>query len=360
MSFIGNKYYYELLLTWIQRPLNNPKLDLSCLCFIIGKHGIGKTHGIENAIKESNYNISKFTGNNYKDFIDFISKKTCSDIVSQFNGDLLIDKIIFIDEFETLMLYDRTFLNNLVDLLESKRLPAVKIIISSIPLETKNGMKILNLTTKIELSIPNETDIYLFLKEKYGGKNDKLLKIAENCENNISIAITLANELAKIKKKNIEYQYDKTITLNNIYDINNINELRNIIDQDRILHPLRYHENMIKALQQKKGIKSKKHNIYINYLQALYEWDTMMNYSKKNNIDNDIALDYIVYNMRTIYTLSNKKNIPIMFTEFTKIFNYLSLKKKTMITLYNSEIPWYNIGNVHKNIYENVLKKFST
>lgn len=362
MGFIGNKYYYENLLLWIKQPLETTKLDISCLCFIIGNHGIGKTYGICKAITDSEYNIAEFNGQNYKDFLDFINKKTCSDIVSQINGDLLNKKIIFIDELESFMMYDRTFLNNLISLLESKRLPAVKIIIACTLLETKSALKISNSSFKLELSVPNESDIFLFLKEKYGGKSGELLKIAENCDGNISIAITLLNGLIKKKKKSIENEFDSTkhdkiISINNIYNINDITVLRNIIDQDKNLHPLRFHENLIKALDQRKGTKEKKSLIYKNYLKSIINWDIMLFNAKQHSNDTNICTEYIIYNMRLLYTIPPKKNSIIIPTEFTKIFNYLSLKKKTAIALYNYEMPF--IGSLHKNIYENMAKKFS-
>jgi len=359
MGFIGNKLYYESLLLWIQKPLETNKLDVSCLCFIIGNHGIGKTYGIQKAIEKAEYNIAEFHGQNYKDFIDFINKKTTCDIVSQINGDHLNKKVIFIDELESFMLYDRTFLNNLTSLLESKKLPAIKIIIAGSLLETKSALKISNSCFKLELSVPSESDILLFLKQTYGGKNGDLLKIAESCDGNISIAITLVNGLNKKKKKQDteSNKHDKSISINDIYNINDIETLHNIIDQDRNLHPLRFHENLIKALDQRKGTKEKKAFIYTSYLRTLIEWDIMLFNSKAHGNDTNIGTEYILYNMRLLYSIPLKKNSIVVPTEFTKIFNYLSLKKKTAIALYNYEMPF--IGNLHKNIYENMAKKFS-
>lgn len=362
MTFIGNSYYYNLLIEWLNKPLNTKTLTSTCICFIIGRHGVGKTYGITKAIQETGHNISLFNGNSYKDFIDFITKQTTSDIISQINGDILSKKVIFIDEFETLMIYDRTFLNNIIDLLNTTKLPGVKIIISSVPLETKNALKMANNCYKLILSVPSETDIFLFLKQNNSKiKNDKLLKISENCENNISVAITMINDLNLNDKKkfNNDNYYDKNISLNNIYNDNNLNNIQNIIDQDRSLHPLRFHENLIKAIQQRKGTKIKKIELYKDFLLSLCEWDLMTSNSKRLNIDNDVSFEYITRNIVSLYKLPNKKNTMELSTEFTKIFNYLSLKKKSLLTLYNSEIPWYNIGTIHKNIIENIEKKFS-
>ena len=363
MVFVGNKYYYDLLFEWLKKPLTTKTLDISCICFIIGRHGCGKTYGVNKAILDTGHNRAIFNGNCYKDFIDFIVKQTSSDILSQINGDFLSKKVIFIDEFETLVLYDRTFLNNIIDLLEKNKLPAVKIIIASAPLETKNAIKMSLSCYRLELSIPSEADIFLFLKENYSKvKNDKLLKISENCENNISVATIMASDLMinSMKKGNITNTHDKNILLNNIYNDNELDNIRIIIDQDRSLHPLRFHENLIKAIQQRKGTKIKKLELYKKFLLALCEWDMMTSNSKRLGIESDIGFEHIVRNVMSLYDLSDKKNKVELSTDFTKIFNYLSLKKKTLITLYNSETPWYNIGSIHKSIIENIEKKFST
>ena len=43
--------------------------------------------------------------------------------------------------------------------------------------------------------------------------------------------------------------------------------------------------------------------------------------------------------------------------EFTRMFNYLSLRKKNMVSLYEGSFPWETIGSARKKIYETHIAK---
>ena len=43
--------------------------------------------------------------------------------------------------------------------------------------------------------------------------------------------------------------------------------------------------------------------------------------------------------------------------EFTRMFNYLSLKKKNAVALYTPEFPWISIGSYCKHFYDDKNKK---
>jgi chromosomal replication initiation ATPase DnaA len=133
--FIGNAQQYARLESWISKPeIVGEKLDYKHICIIIGDSGVGKSYGIQTALNSSSkkiYKVNDLECTNSKDFKDLLSKITSSHVISQFEQTSNKDKIIWIDDFDSFIIYDRRFLHTLEDILDSNTIPAIKIIIST-------------------------------------------------------------------------------------------------------------------------------------------------------------------------------------------------------------------------------------
>ena len=103
----------------------------SCL-FITGNSGIGKTHRINNLCKELDLfivNINSYNCCSSKQLADLLFKAFVSSLIQQLTHNNQ-NKIIIIDEFETLLSFDSTININLLNFLNTthKHIPIICII----------------------------------------------------------------------------------------------------------------------------------------------------------------------------------------------------------------------------------------
>jgi hypothetical protein len=83
-----------------------------------------------------------------------------------------------------------------------------------------------------------------------------------------------------------------------------------------------------------------------------------MSYSKINDSsDIYIATELIAYVPNYLKTFGKKKNAVSTMDEFTRMFNFLSLKKKNSVALYTADFPWITIGSFCKHLYDDKNKK---
>jgi len=352
-GFIGNQKGYAELIKWLRREkIPKEKLTYKSFLIINGPSGIGKTIGVEEALRETDKYMIKIDCNNCvnnKEFKDILIKAISSDLLLQFEETNSKERVVLIDELDALVALDRTFINALTSLIESNTLSDIKIIITY----NLNDYKCLSNFNIIHLHKPEDADILIYMRSKYPEIPCKeLLDLIENCNGNISSIIM------KIEG------YNGT-SINTIPEVCNLftdlskDKVRLIFQQDPWLHPLRFHENIINEFNIRKGLQKKKEQSYIKILKSLCEWDKMM-YHYKNTIS-DIALpiEYAASLVLLVYEFPIKKKDSIHTDNFTKLFNYLSLKKKNMIALYSGDFPWENIGNIHKLPFDEKKKKKS-
>jgi hypothetical protein len=426
--FIGNSQQYSKLETWIKKPLESTeKLSYKHICIVIGAPGIGKTFGIENAITSCSkimYRINDLDCNNSKDFKDLLNKITSSHIISQFENISIHQKVLWIDDFDSFLIFDRTFLHTLENILDDGKSPAIRIVISTTNADMKHYSKFYNSGFVIKLKIPDVADIIIFLRKTFPKLPVKILtQIAEHSNGNISSAIhmvrleepqyinsvidkplnnqpsqttqtiqpVISKAVSKTRKKvatntcpNIDINehlaepvvdpLTSTIFITNplsfkltdkfpgLVDLFNLpynfQVGRYIFDQDPWLHPLRFHENVIHELNQRKGLQHDKEAIYIDILRLLCIWDQLMSYSKINDGSGMfIAIELISNIPLYLKDFPKKKTTVSSMDEFTRMFNYLSLKKKHAVALYIPDFPWISIGSYYKHIYDAKNKK---
>jgi hypothetical protein len=378
--FIGNSQNYARLEAWISRSQeSHEKLQYKHVCIVTGESGIGKTFGIEKAIAASNrtlYKMNEMECTNSKDFRDLIYKITSSHIVSQIEKISIEDKIIWIDDLDSFLIFDRTFLHTLQDLLENASTPAIKIIISTNSADMKHYGKFYKHGLVLQLQVPDSADVIIFLRKTYPKLSvQRITDIAEFTNGNISAAIQLATiEMkvkvkgrSKIKKEPVELSSNDNIPkLVHLFDIPyKISVGKFLFDQDPWLHPLRFHENLLNEWNIRKGLQKHKEETYITILQLFCEWDQMMSYAKTTDAnDMSVAIELSAYIPSFMNDFPKKKNAVSSMDEFTRMFNYLSLKKKNAVALYTTDFPWITVGSYHKHFYDdknkNKPKNFST
>jgi hypothetical protein len=378
--FIGNPQQYSKLESWISRSITiGEKLQYKHICIIIGDSGVGKSYGIQNVLdvsKKKIYKINDLECTNSKDFKDLLFKITSSHIISQFEQTTNQDKIIWIDDFDSFLIYDRRFLHTLEDILESENIPAIKIIISTTSADIKHYTKFYQKGLILQLKNPEVADIIILLRKTFPKLPVKVIgEIADYSNGNISIAI----EIATLKdSKNKTKETLKQSNKNNLKDINtniltkdsypllvnlfnipyNIKIGSYLFDQDPWLHPLRFHENVLHEWSIRNGTNTEKEHNYIKMLKLFCDWDQLMTYSKINDTNMNIPIELISYVPIYIKDFPKKKDAVSSMDEFTRMFNYLSLKKKNMVALYTtSDFPWITLGSYFKHLYDDKNKK---
>jgi hypothetical protein len=365
--FIGNPQQYNQLVSWISHSYDHKeKFTYKHICFIAGISGVGKTYGIEKALENTSSNLYKIDQNTYtnsKEFKDFLIKLTTSHIVSQFENTLHEDKIIWIDDFDSFLALDRTFLHTLENILENESIPAIKCIISSIHVDVKHYGKFYSNGLVLQLYPVQEADIILLLRKTFLKIPVKTIStIAECADGNISAALHMAgmeNSIDKKFKNGSIFNKDNCRELINLFDEKcEVSTSRYLFDLDPWLHPLRFHENVLYEFKQRKGLQIQKEHSYKNMMKLFCEWDQLMAANKGG--DTILATEMISYVPFYLKEFPKKKIANSSIAEFTRMFNYLSLKKKNAVALYNNDFPWNMIGNYYKHIIDEKNKKKSS
>lgn len=405
--FIGNSRQYSKLISWLQKPIESGEtLHYKHICIVIGAPGIGKTYGIDTAVKSVSktlYRLNDLDCNNSKDFKDLLKKITSAHIISQIENISNEQKIIWLDDFDSYLIFDRTFLHTLENILNDEKFPAIKIVISTTNADLKHYTKFYNLGCIIKLNIPDIAAIIIFLRSTYKHLSVKIIShIADLSHGNVSAAIQMANlenrmpENKEVEELSLELdtmQIDNNVDNDILPNTNNTNidvietndkfpELvdlfaepydievgRFLFDQDPWLHPLRFHENLLNEFKIRKGLQEDKNKTYIDILQLFCEWDQLMSYAKVNDGSGmNNAIEIISSVPYYLKNYPKKKNAESSMDEFTRMFNYLSLKKKNAVALYVPDFPWITIGSYYKHLYDDInkikkaskTKKFST
>jgi hypothetical protein len=335
--FIGNTIAYNRLIKWLKEPLPT-MLDASCILVIQGISGSGKTHGITRAIEECDMRACKLDDADVK---QSLVKMTSSDIVAQFTTEPRKRKVLFIDDFEMYLSMNRSFMNILTSMFGS--ILPIKIVIAAVSFDTKWTI------TVVKLVLISDADIIVYLRTHFPELQPaNILDIVQTSKGNLGAAIQSAITLGS---KNDEVPVAK-----DMYTCTNPESIFTIMEMDSWLMPLRYHENIIHELQQRKGVASVKNKLLIQFLKAICEWDVMMTQGKRLGVDNHVALWYISCVIAHMNRVERKKRSEEVEDNFTRLFNTLSLRKKRKVASYQSVFPWDNVSGFYREL---VSKKFS-
>jgi hypothetical protein len=322
---------------WILTPRD--KLSYKSCLFITGNAGIGKSYRINKLCSELNLfiiNINSYNCCTSKQLTDLLFKSFVSSLIQQLTNNTQ-NKIIIIDEFETLLSFDSTMNIHLLNFLTTihKHIPIICIVSNNIKLGEIKKQCIL-----YELPALTNDEIH-----------NILIKYNPNIslENSINIAIQ-SNYNIKICIQIITNTYynnnDKILDITELYANSfNRDNFKRIIYKDQWLIPLKFHENLIIELNNRAGSKSIKNIFYKNFISNFCFFDIIMN---KNN---ELAIDYFISVIHTLFLFKHKNNKMHSLANFTKLLSYLSLQKKNNKKIYKLLIPNNHFnGNYHLSI----------
>jgi nucleoside-triphosphatase THEP1 len=332
----------DFIKNWIIDSYTNYKcLSCNSCLFITGNSGIGKTHTIHNICNELDLftvNINSYNCNSSKQLNDLLFKSFVSSLIQCLTNNTQ-KKIIIIDEFETLLSFDSTMNIHLLHFLNTKHKHIPIICICSNDIVKKLG-EIKKQCLFYELPVLSD-------------------KVIHNILISYNQHITINESIEIIKKSN--YNIKKCIQIisntyynnnDDIFDINelyannfNRNNFKRLIMKDQWIIPLKFHENLILELNNRSSIISFKYKYYKSFIYNFCNFDIIM---MKNN---EIAIDYFISIIHTLFTLKKKKNTAHNLNNFTKLLSYLSLQKKNNKIIYKLHIPYNHFnGNYHLSI----------
>tara|TARA_B000000437_G_scaffold219417_1_gene201396 strand:- start:6050 stop:7093 length:1044 start_codon:yes stop_codon:yes gene_type:complete len=329
--------------------INNPdkKISFKSCIIIYGNSGIGKTYKIKEICNELNLKIINFNISNASssmEFEDLLFKTiTTNSFEDVFNNNIKKKKIIILDNYETFLSIDRTINNTLYNILNTKKYNNISIIcICNLELLKRLG----NIKKKCKIiQFKNESNenITEILKSKYKDiSSQKIKEIVNKTEGNIEQSIFyIENNIEKKENNTIDKIYNIEYLYDNEYDKDVVYK---ILSSESWLVPLRYHENLIIELKNRKTTLQNKNNYYKEFLLDFCLFDLLMN---KNIIES--ALNIITYQVYNLKLLPQKKQSKSNLDNFTKLLSYLSLQKKYIKKGYIFTSQFYQIGNYHIN-----------
>jgi hypothetical protein len=327
----------DYIKTWILTPQN--KLSTSSCLFVVGNSGIGKTSAINKLCKDLNLfvvNINSFNCSSSKQLLDLLNKAFTSSLIQQLTNNTQ-NKIIIIDEFETLLSFDSTMNIHLLNFLSTihKHIPIICIGSNNIKLG-----EIKKICSFYEFPNLHVNDFYeILIKYKPTITFDETSELAKKTNYNIKNCIQIIS--------NTYYNNsDDFLDVNELYANNfDRDNFKRIIYKDQWLIPLKFHENLIIELNTRNGTKIQKNIHYKKFINNFCYFDIFMN---KNN---DLAIDYFISSINFLFSLSHKNNKNHSLTNFTKLLSYLSLQKKNNKKIYKLNIPTSQFcGNYHLSI----------
>lgn len=354
MELCGNVKSYQDIDKWIKdKTLNyNQKISYEDVIFVCGNSGIGKTYSIKKICENNDLYINYISFNNCSsasELLDHITKITTSSLIQTLLNNKR-PKILIIDDFDSILSADRTVNSTLLNILTEGKLKRIPIIcISSIDMMKRVG-NIKNKCKIFELSNPTKSDI-TFLLQKLYPDNKSIDDIVEKYSSNLQQCI-----------KNIENNDDNRLCIfDNVDELIDVNilygeefdrkKIIRVILTDPWIIPLRFHENMIIELKNRKITTLKTNSLYKTFIINLINYDMLMHNTVMSNYISELFAD-IIY---PVLIIPRKKNKNTTIASFTKLLSFISLQKKNIKKHYTTHFPLYQINNYHLNITRNYI-----
>lgn len=357
--FIGNLFASREIRRWlIQSAEQKGKLGYGSVCIVIGPVGCGKTHGVLKTCEQLGrvvHMIDSQNSENFKDTKDKIVKLVSANITDQFRVTQKVHNVIIMDEIETLISLDRSYLHSLQKMLESGTFPHIPIILTVQSSERKKILEMFGKGTVIEIHPPNDADMFLFLRRVRPELSVQSLDdICTHSAGNLSVALKMLDTDTASEKASMHL--DKISTLADVYVHAKPSMARYVFLEDPWLHPLRFHENLGNEIAERSGTKAKKQQVYLSLMRGICIWDSMMSHFKGAELH--IPIEYMSQLVGILGTLPRKKTAHAPMDEFTKMFSHMSLEKKNQIAMYDN--GFHEMGSYYKSILDQMEKKKKT
>lgn len=353
-------------LRWQYKPTSLPAQRLSheAVLFLTGNPGTGKTFLVEALCREKNIDIVMIHSHNCensKELRDRIFKACTTRLVDNIQCKTT-SKLILLDELDTLINMDRMVLSVLAELLSGSTLPKVPIIAIGSAHSEKKLSTFKGKCAHVSMFPVNTADIFIFLKHCLATRpcntsshnSGKLMEIAETSNGSLSFAkqqlemASQTTELPAAPPSTKSRGMDSSLTcFRYIYGDNELHHIVQLLTEDPWLNPLRFHENLIKELGNRKGTAVEKARVYAGILRLITEWDAFMSVG-----EDSIAIEHLArgiqYHLKRLVSKKKTKKeerggASDELQGFTKLFSQMSIQKKHERTLYNgSSFPWHD------------------
>jgi nucleoside-triphosphatase THEP1 len=347
----GNSQQYTEICNWISDQIldYSGKIKIENLLFICGNSGIGKTHSIAKICKHFDLDIINITINtciSSFELNDNITKASSSSLLQTLTNKNL-KKIILIDEFESMMAIDRTINSTLLNILTESKIKKIPIVCIS---SNDNIKKLGSLKKKckiIELQPPVYNEILFTIKKNFPEHDENMLKkLIEYSNCNLSHCFN--------KLQNTHFSSDNAdeiLSIERLYGSTyDMDYIIRVLLTDSWLNPLRFHENLITELNNRRTTIKKRNEYYLLFIRNIIVFDLFMNHNLP-----DYGCCFFAYLMFPLSELCMKQNKSSDISKFTKMLSYLSLQNKYTKKAYSSSFPLYQISNYHVNTRRNYM-----
>jgi hypothetical protein len=343
----GNKEIYSSIISWLRNFNYKKKISTDSCIIVTGKTCIGKTYSINKICNYLNYEIININNNNCfnsEQLNDVIFKSATSSLLQVLTGNIR-NKVIVIDNFDCIYISDKTINTTLLKILTDGKIRNIPIIcISNNEIIKKIGD--IKKNCKIyDIVIPTKDDVIENINNSTGHSKKQLGNLYDlsngNMEKIFCDVKRDSNEI--LYEEHIENDCDINILYLNIFDRN---QVIRIINKDPWMIPLKFHENIIIELENRKISLKNKIEYYNNFIEIMCLYDY---YMFKNN--NEACITIFASNVYYLSLLKYKKGAVSNIGKFTKMLSYLSLQKKNIKQTYKcNNFPLYQISNYHINL----------
>lgn len=347
-ALCGNHAVYSEISKWIQES----QFACNKCAFVVGNACIGKTYSIKYICRMLDIEISEIDTNNCYDstaFKDMIYKASTSSLVQNL-ANMNKGRMLLIDNFDAMYSADKSIKTSLLKIIRGiggdktdkafNHIPIICIISHDV---YKKLIDIKKHCDVFELHNPTIAEITLMLKSK----KIKLAKIKELIKNTDSNITRIFEILDKSGSYVNDYSYsDPKYDIMYLYNAEKFDRsiIKGIVMPDAWQIPLRFHENLIVELQNRNMTQEKKNEIYATFLKNLCIYDLFMH-------NTEISVEFFCSMIYPVISVKPKKKGGGT-NKFTKILSYLSLQKKSLKSSYNSNFPFYQIGNYHTKMLD--------
>jgi len=343
----GNKEIYSNIISWLRNFNYKERISTDSCIIITGKTCVGKTYSINKICDYLNYEIININNNNCfnsEQLNDVIFKSATSSLLQVLTGNIR-NKVIVIDNFDCIYISDKTINTTLLKILTDGKIKNIPIIcISNNEIIKKIGD--IKKNCKIyDIAVPTKEEVIENINNMSGHSKKQLGHLYDLSNGNMQkiFCDVQRNSDEILYEEHVENDCDINILYLNIFDRN---QVIRIINKDPWMIPLKFHENIIIELDNRKISLKNKIEYYKNFIEIMCLYDY---YMFKNN--NEACITIFASNVYYLSLFKYKKGAVSNIGKFTKMLSYLSLQKKNIKQTYKcNNFPLYQVSNYHINL----------